>query len=431
MPRLANIAVAILILFLAVFTGCQPLDMVSHGMSGLKSKPKPAAPANPPAAQPGMVGLSEDDPPGTHQLAHDPVRPINKTQVGINYDPYEFVEGQYNPDTIAARITSPGFRGLTQQTFAEAGGDHNVNVDRTGKWMVFASTRYSVTPQICMQNVRGLSVRLLTEDRMSDMMPAFSPRGDLIAWSSNRYGNWDILVEKVDATPDSRPRQLTNSTDDDIHPSWSQDQNLVAFSRFNSMDGLWQIWVMDFNNRTLSYITEGLFPEFRPIPEENGIYTIAYQRHRRRDVPWYSIWTIKVRMGKDGAVEAVNSPEEIVANDQWAAITPVWSPDGQCLAFASVRKSPLAQWQARIYKADDIWTVRINGTDLTQITNHSAPDWDPWWAAEEGNPVGRLYFTSLRSGHPNIWSVRPLIAGLEVAQAAGGMTGTQPKKETE
>jgi len=379
-------------------------------------QPKPAARTTAKTAK-GKAAAAPA--PGEAQLERDPVSLENKTQIGFEYDPRLWTENLYNPDTISQRITSAGYGGLSQHTFAEAGGDFNVDVDRSGKWLAYATTRYSVTPKICLQSTAGKAVTLFTQDNMSDMMPKFSPDGELIAWCSNRYGNWDILVQRRDAKPESRPTQLTSSPDDDIHPTWSADQSLLAFSRFNSMDGLWQIWIMDYHTRTLSNITEGLFPEFCPVIKKRDdkgkpVYTIAYQRNRKRDMPWFSIWTIDVRMGEQGRVEAVAAPVEIVANDQWAAITPSWSPDGEYLAFATVRKSPLAQWQARIYKADDIWVVSVNGTDLTQITNHAAPEWEPCWAQEEGNPCGRIYFSSLANGHPNIWSVKPLVAGMLV-----------------
>ncbi len=360
----------------------------------------------------------------TMQQARDPVPPGEKSQHGIHYDPREWVEGQYHPETVQQRITSTGFKGITRVTFAEAGGDHNIDLNSRGDVMVYASTRYSVTPKLCLQRVNSKAVTLLTDDNMSDMMPKLSPDGQLIAWCSNRYGSWDILVKRDDESPESRPHQLTRSGDDDIHPTWSHDQRLLAFSRYNQMDGQWQIWVMDYNTRTLNYVTEGIFPEFRPVPGQGPggqpVYTLAYQRHRKRDVPWYSIWTIDVAMGADGTIEAVNSPSEIIASDKWAAITPCWSPDGEYLAFATVRKSTLAKWQARLYRADDIWVVRLDGTDLTQITSHSAPDWDPDWANDPSNPLGRIFFTSTRNGIPNVYSVRPLIPGYIARGPEGG-----------
>lgn len=366
------------------------------------------------------------------QRERDPVNPVRKAEMGVDYDPRDWIATQYHPGSLDKMITSSGFKGMTQQTFAETGGDTNVHLNVAGDRMIYSSTRYSTNPEVCVQGITAKAVQLMTEDRMGDMMPKFSPDNTEVVWCSNRYGNWDILVQETEAGPDSRPRQLTRSRDDDIHPTWSPDGLMLAFSRFNSMDGLWQIWVMNYRTRTLSYITEGLFPEFKPVPGKKGargepVYTLAYQRARKRDVPWYSIWTIDVRMGMHGAVEAVGSPQEIISSDQWAAINPAWSPDGEYLVFATVRKSTLAQWQARIYKADDIYVVRIDGTDLTQITSHSAPDWDPWWASDPSDPTGpgRIYFTSERSGVANIWSVKPLIPGMLVRGA------TNPKTDTE
>ncbi len=353
----------------------------------------------------------------------DPVDPEEKRQMGFHYDPQLFQEGAYRPDELENMITSTGFDGISQQTFAEGGGDYDVDVDRTGKRMAFATTRYSRNPDIVTQSVAGKTVTLYTSDPASDMMPKFSPDGDQIAWCSNRYGNWDILVAAADRTPRTRPRQLTRSAEDEIHPSWSPDGRLLAFSRYSSMDGIWRIWVLDMQTRFMSAVTEGLFPEFRPVaeagPDGRMLYTLVYQKHRERRVPWYGIWTIPLVVDDNGAVELAGAPRDVVFSDQWAAINPCWSPDGHYIAFASVRKSPGAQWEARIYKADDIWVVHEQGEDLTQITSHSAPDWGPAWGPDpaNGSRPGRLFFHSLRNGHENVWSLQPVVAGM-VAHAS-------------
>lgn len=359
---------------------------------------------------------------GDMQMQRDAVPAVRKNEHGIHYDPRQWVANVYNPDQIGNLLTSSGQTGLTRQTFTESGGDLQVSLSPDGKVMAYASTKFSSTPQICLQGISAKAVQLMTQDNMSDMMPVFSPDGKLLAWCSDRYGNWDILVQRADARPDSKPRQMTRATDDEIHPTWSPDSRFLAFSRFNSMDGNWQIWVIDTKTDTLSYLTEGLFPRFKPVEDKSAdgkpLYTLVYQRNRTRDVPWYSIWINSFTVNPMGAVEAVNSPMEIISNDRWAAITPCWNPSGEYIAFATVGKSALAQWQARIYKPDDIWVVRVDGTDLTQITTHSAPDWNPYWAVDPNDPTdsnGRIYFTSERSGNPNIWSVKPVIAGLVAA----------------
>lgn len=355
--------------------------------------------------------------PPTH-YEQDPVDPQDKVSHGVNYDPTVFEMGAYKPDNLENMITSKGFDGLAQQTYAEAGGDFDIDVDATGQYMIYSTTRYGKNPDICMQSVSGRSVSLRTSDAGSDMMPKFSPDGKAVAWCSNRYGTWDILMSNVNGSPDNRPQSIANSTEDEIHPSWSHNSKLVTFCRYSAMDGVWNIWVLDMATRTLSSITEGLFPEFAPImmqePDGTPVYAIAYQKHRKRDVPWFSIWVIRVKIGRGGAVELAGAPMEVVSSNDWAAINPAWSPNGKYLAFASVRKSPLAQMESRIYRADDIWVVRTDGTDLTQITSHSAPDWNPCWAAEKGSASGRIYFSSLRNGHANIWSVKPMIPGMMV-----------------
>lgn len=366
---------------------------------------------------PKMVPVANGD----MQMQRDPVPAVRKNEHGINYDPREWIANVYAPDTTALLLTSKGEQGMSRQTFAETGGDLQVNVSPDGKMLAFATTRYSRTPQVCLQGINARSVQLLTQDNMSDMMPAFSPDGKNIAWASDRYGNWDILLQKADARPDSKPRQLTQSTDDDIHPSWSPDGKMLAFSRFNSMDGSWQIWVLDMKTDMLSYLTEGLFPRFKPQEETSegrAAYTLVYQRSRQRDVPLYSIWTTAFAVDERGTIDSVSAPSEIVANHEWAAITPCWSPNGKYIAFATVGKSALAKWQARIYKPDDVWVVRVDGTNLTQITSHSAPDWNPYWAIDPANAQdmnGRIYFTSERSGTPNVWSVKPIIADMVAA----------------
>jgi hypothetical protein len=366
----------------------------------------------------GSGALDGDWQYGEKYPDHDPANPLQKGQMGVEYQPRNWVENLYNPNSLGLRTHRTGLiNGLVQNTFSEAGGDHNVSLDPAGRTMFYATTRMSKNPKLAMQEVNGKAWTLLSDDTMADMMPAVSPDGKWLAWCSNRYGNWSLLLRELAAPSGSSPKQLTRTPDDDIHPSWSPNSAFLAFSRFNSMDGQWQIWILDTERKTFTAITEGLFPSFAPIAvrQTSGgadVYTIAYQRHRQRDVPWFSIWTIDVALQPNGRMEALGSPKEIVSSNDWAAITPAWAPDGRYLAFASVRKSPLSEMQARIYRADDIWAVKLDGTDLTQITDHPAPDWYPFWAREDGNPVGRIYFTSSRKGNPTIWSVRPLMPGM-------------------
>lgn len=67
---------------------------------------------------------------------------------------------------------------------------------------------------------------------------------------------------------------------------------------------------------------------------------------------------------------------------------PTWSPDGQWLTFQSNRSG---NWE--IYK------IQSDGKNLTRLTNHSADDCEPNWS-----PDGeKIVFQSIRSGKWDIW----------------------------
>jgi len=72
---------------------------------------------------------------------------------------------------------------------------------------------------------------------------------------------------------------------------------------------------------------------------------------------------------------------------------------------------------------DDVWTINVDGTDLTRLTHSPGPDFDPSWS-----PDGtQIAFRSERSGEPEIWVMtadgtgqRRLAAGLSPAWSPDG-----------
>lgn len=82
------------------------------------------------------------------------------------------------------------------------------------------------------------------------------------------------------------------------------------------------------------------------------------------------------------------------ANDR----QPVYSPDGEWIAFSSERAGTL-----------DLWVVSRTTGELRQLTDSPGEDWDPAWMAD-----GRsLLFSSNRSGHFEIWRVAADGSGAE------------------
>src|SRR6516225_11604597 len=71
---------------------------------------------------------------------------------------------------------------------------------------------FSYLGDIWTANEDGTNVHRITDNRAREVYPRFSPDGRWIAFSSNRYGNYDVFVVPVEG---GTPRRLTFHTGND------------------------------------------------------------------------------------------------------------------------------------------------------------------------------------------------------------------------
>jgi Tol biopolymer transport system component len=290
------------------------------------------------------------------------------------------------------RISGPAASGgsydgginLAPVSFATEGTCFDPDVDRSGRWLVFASTTHAPTADIYLKSTSGRTLTQITKNPADDVMPTFSPDGRGIAFASNRGGNWDIFITSVDG---GLPTQVTSDTDHEVHPSWSPDGRRVAFSKYGAQSGRWEIWVVDLERPGVSRFLEyGLFPKWSPDIARGKI---LFQRARQRGSRYHSIWTIDYVNG-----EAMH-PTEIISAANAALINPAWSPDGRRIVFTSVLEpepgTPPQQAQ--------IWMVNLDGTGRTNLIGGRFANTQPVWSGD-----GNVYFVSNRSGVDNIWA---------------------------
>ena len=274
-------------------------------------------------------------------------------------------------------------------TFTAEGTDFDPDADHTGSVLIYASTRHRDTADLYLKRVDGTAVTQLTSDAANEVMPAFSPDGQKVAFASDRTGNWDIYLIEARG---GKSLQITSDTTDEIHPSFSADGNKLVYCSLGSPSGQWEMIIVDLASpATKQVIGHGLFPTWSPTEDR-----ILFQRARQRGTRWFSIWTMDLIDGD------VTPPTEIAVSSNAAVITPDWSPDGQHIVFCTVI-DPGADDQSRPDQAD-LWIVNADGTGRTRLTVDQFTNLQPEWSRN-----GSIYFVCNRAmnGVENIWAMTP------------------------
>ena len=272
----------------------------------------------------------------------------------------------------------------TQVTGGQAGGDKDPQPSADGTMIFYASSSFGLQTDLYVKRVGSNTTTRLASLDGDVRFPAPNPvRPHMVAFCSNARGDWDIYIMKDYETDPGQVVVVSQPGMQDIHPSWSPDgKSLVYCSTDNFGSGAWTLRFLDLDSARTRVVEEidGLLPEWSPTGDR-----IVFQRMKKRDGWLSSIWTVEV---DNGTLRHLTS---IFSNDDWAAINPSWSPDGSTIVFATVGKS-----RARagiLHEADDLWTVRADGSEATRLTTSPAADWMPAWSGD-----GRVYFVSDRNG---------------------------------
>lgn len=301
-------------------------------------------------------------------------------------------------------------------TFADVGADFDPSLTRDGSRVVFASTQHRATSDLYIKDVSSRTVTRLTDDPAQDVMPAVSPDGKYVTFSSDRDGSWDLFMMP---TTGGNPVRLTNESTHDLHPTWSPDGTRIAFSRFGEVSNRWELWVMDVASPAgLQFIGYGLFPEWSPVSGTgtSGTDRIAFQRSRERGDRSFSIWTVEYSTRTGSAsreTEVVSSPTE-------ALINPSWSPDGDFLLYAAVANEFSSAEELSNPARSSLWMIGADGRGAVEFVSGPSVDLMPTWG-----PNNHVFFVSNRSGSENLWSVE-VGTTVQTANAQRNVTTMNP-----
>lgn len=216
--------------------------------------------------------------------------------------------------------------------------------ERTPAWIRLLSVAPAVAAVAAGVIVVGAAMAFLTRDRA----PAAGSRSDLIAFSSDASGTFDIWT--VDPATGATV-QLTDTPARDSKPAWSPDGRAIAFARDAGL------WVMSADGNDQRLLTPGVEPE--GIDWSPDGRTIAYGSNRLG---------AQIRaVNPDGSDDRV-----LLELDAPFACCPSWSPDGDELVIAVD--------EAGDGGAIDLYIVRAADGRLRQLTTAIGDDTSPAWS---------------------------------------------------
>jgi len=248
-------------------------------------------------------------------------------------------------------------------------------------------------------------------DKSDVRMPRWSPDGERIAFFSDSDGETKIWLLSVDSGQ-MQPVPLTGDRHGPIstHPyysglEWSPDGQKLAFAAQDSVEPedmlVWkdwyrtegfgdihhrvQLWTVDADGGTPIQLTKGDFHNGQPAwsPDGTQIAFMSNRSGQEESILWsvnenYDVWLVASTGGAARKITTNEGPDS----------SPVWSPDGQFLAYVSV------PYRGSHWDVTNLNSVDIDSGEVTALTDLSSFDFGV--ILEPGAWVGSdIVFTAL------------------------------------
>lgn len=254
----------------------------------------------------------------------------------------------------------------------------------------------------------GSGARRLTVHTARDVYPRFSPDGRWIAFSSDRYGNFDVFVIPAGG---GEARQITFHSANDTVVGWSRDSRRVLFSSargamFPGIPNLYEVSV-DGGLEQMVPTDWGSFGSWSPDGK-----TLAFNRH---PASWWrqhyrgsyaaDLWTMDADRKTFRKLLDADVMESERANNLW----PLFG-NGE-IFFVSDRETVAKPGSREVMKSvANIWKIPAAGGKPVQVTHHASgglffPSISPDGKAivyEQGFALYRLDTTSGRTAEIKI-----------------------------
>ncbi|MGB9604363.1 MAG: translocation protein TolB [Bryobacteraceae bacterium] len=325
---------------------------------------------------------------------------------GVQADSFVFFGWLYNtglPEPSSAQVFGKTYLGSLDEAGArQVAHDFAADILRqfggvslAGSKIYFVSERRPGVKEIWAMDPDGSNQRQITHYNSVSTMPAVSPDGRILAFTTYAKGTPRILLHSLET---GRQLPFYNPVSSMVGtPSFTPDGQRIVFSA--SVDGWPQIHIAQIDGSGLRRLSFVRAIEVEPKVNPKTGAEIVFVSGRGGPHQIY-------RMNLEGGdVRRLTDGEGYASN-------PCWHPDGQHIAFAWTRGYAPGNFNIFIM---DVATGRFD-----QLTHGTGRNENPSWA-----PDGRhIAFSSTRSGTPQIYTM--LADGTQVRQLTTEGRNTMP-----
>jgi TolB protein len=240
--------------------------------------------------------------------------------------------------------------------------------------------------EVWSMNWDGSDQQQFTKYRTLTTMPAVSPDGSRIAFTSYLRGRPEIVLHSTD--PNRRLLFVNQAASMNATADFTPDGRSLVFSSTLN-EGYAQLYIADINGRNLRRLTTSRTIDIEPKVNPRTGAEIVFVSGRSGPQQIY-------KMNMDGA-DVVR-----LTTGEGEASNPAWHPNGQLIAFAWTRGFEPGNF--------NIFVMDVASRKLLQLTHGAGRNENPSWA-----PGGRhLVFSSRRGRSTQLYSM--LADGTQVRQ---------------
>lgn len=215
---------------------------------------------------------------------------------------------------------------------------------------------------------------------------SYSPDSKTLCFSDNSDGNQNIYT--INATEGAAIQQITSTYMPESGGIYSPDGKVIYYTKeeisYNTAGirtSRFYVWGYNKETSLMTQYCEG----FTPCPLPDGQKILVTRGNKESGSG--EIWMIDIKSGLE---------TQIIAQKDKSFSSPAISPDGKVIALVS--NSAATKTRAMNL---DIYTLRIDGTGLTQLTFHPGADVSPKWSSNGKE----IYFISTRGSAKSTFGV--------------------------